>query len=389
MNKVKEIVKLSLICLISTSIISIILGIFLKSLEKVSTVFSNASYLIVFLPICGVLVSILYQKYGNNADKGNTLIFDVYKNNNKLPVQMAILAPFATILSHLFGASIGREGIGLQVSSSVFSYFSNLFKLSDKHKQILLLSAASAGFGIIFQTPLSGIIFGHEFFKKRKIIVDSIFYSAVSSYFGIIIIRSMGVHHTNYKSIELPEMNIKFILALVCFGLVSGLGAWLYIKLVEVIKNKYEVTLINKQLRIFVGGLMIIIFVLVVQTIRYQGLGLNLIEDAFAGTVKWYDGLLKILITSLSVGGGFYGGEVTPLFASGASLGSVVATYFLLPASLGAALGYISLFSSAAHAPLTGIMLGMELFGIAGLPVYIVVCCISFYVNRKQNMYKT
>ena len=187
-----------LVTILSTIIISLILGLFLTTLNIISTIFFNNSWMIIFLPLVGVVVRYFYNKYGIESDKGNKLLVESYQNNKNIPFRLAILAPISALLSHLFGASVGREGIGLQVGASVFSSIATKLKLTEENKKIMILAGISSGFAIIFQTPFSGMIFGYEFLKWQDKKPNALFYSFISSFIGIEIIKLFNIHHNNY-----------------------------------------------------------------------------------------------------------------------------------------------------------------------------------------------
>ena len=66
----------------------------------------------------------------------------------------------------------------------------------------------------------------------------------------------------------------------------------------------------------------------------------------------WYDFLLKILFTTFTIGVGFKGGEVTPLFFVGATLGSALSAVVPLPMGLLAGIGFVAVFAGATNTPL-------------------------------------
>ncbi len=86
---------------------------------------------------------------------------------------------------------------------------------------------------------------------------------------------------------------------------------------------------------------------LVLNNQRYLGLSLPLLEDAFAGNAQPFDFVGKLFFTVLSLGAGFQGGEVTPLFEIGATLGSSLAPLLHLSIPFLAGLGFIGVFSGA------------------------------------------
>ena len=82
------------------------------------------------------------------------------------------------------------------------------------------------------------------------------------------------------------------------------------------------------------------------------GLGVCLpIVASFSEQQMWYDFLLKILFTTFTIGVGFKGGEVTPLFFVGATLGSALSAVVPLPMGLLAGIGFVAVFAGATNTP--------------------------------------
>jgi len=88
---------------------------------------------------------------------------------------------------------------------------------------------------------------------------------------------------------------------------------------------------------------------------------------------------MKILFTAITLGSGFKGGEVTPLFCIGATLGAAFAHLVGQPAGFFAALGFVAVFAGAANTPLACILMGIELFG-SGIAVPLAATCILAYI---------
>ena len=122
---------------------------------------------------------------------------------------------------------------------------------------------------------------------------------------------------------------------------------------------------------------------------NYSGLGLALIERGFEGTASFFDPAMKFILTVLSLGAGFQGGEATPLFAIGASLGGFLGSASGISPALLAGLGLIGVFGSATNTPLTTIILGVELYGTAGLPYYILTAVIGYYAMGHNSIYSS
>ena len=121
------------------------------------------------------------------------------------------------------------------------------------------------------------------------------------------------------------------------------------------------------------------IAVYAIGTTKYIGLGIPTIVDSFNENLNSYDFLLKLLFTSFTLGAGFKGGEVTPLFYIGAALGNVLIWFIPLPMGLLAGMGFVAVFAGATNTPIACTVMGIELFGIeAG--VFIALACSTAYL---------
>jgi H+/Cl- antiporter ClcA len=140
--------------------------------------------------------------------------------------------------------------------------------------------------------------------------------------------------------------------------------------------------------RPFLGGWLIVAAWLGLGLERHAGLGLNLIDQAFAQAMPWWESLLKAGFTAWSVGSGFKGGEVTPLFAMGATLGSAWGAVAPVPVAWMAALGLVAMFGGAARTPLACAVMAVELFGWPLLGPALLVCHVSARMAGRVGIYK-
>jgi H+/Cl- antiporter ClcA len=122
--------------------------------------------------------------------------------------------------------------------------------------------------------------------------------------------------------------------------------------------------------------------------VHAAGQGATTLSSAFhSGGAAEFSWLNKLLLTCISLGSGFKGGEVTPLFFTGATLGNAIASHLNLPVPLFAGLGFVCVFAGAAHAPLTGIAIAMELFGPMAVPFFVPACWIAHKACIKPGIY--
>jgi H+/Cl- antiporter ClcA len=142
-------------------------------------------------------------------------------------------------------------------------------------------------------------------------------------------------------------------------------------------------------LRPFIGGIILALAIYFIDTTKYIGLGVPMIVEAFSDTNAPYDFLVKILFTGFTLGAGFKGGEVTPLFFVGATLGSALSVVVPLPIALLAGMGFVAVFSGATHTPIACTVMGMELFGM-GSGLYIgIACIIAYFFSGSVGIYKS
>ena len=129
---------------------------------------------------------------------------------------------------------------------------------------------------------------------------------------------------------------------------------------------------------------------LLVGTTDYNGLSLPLIERSVAGeSVFPLAFLLKIVFTAVTLGSGFMGGEVTPLFAIGSSLGAALAGPLGVDAGLLASIGFVAVFAGASNTPLACALMGIELFGGGGAVYLLMGCVIAFLASGHHSIYPT
>jgi H+/Cl- antiporter ClcA len=132
-------------------------------------------------------------------------------------------------------------------------------------------------------------------------------------------------------------------------------------------------------LRPLLGGSVVAAVVLVSDADRYIGLGIPTIQAAFAQPLAPWDFAGKMVFTIASLGSGFKGGEVTPLFYIGATLGNALAPLLHVPFALLAGVGFVAVFAGAANTPIASTLMAIELFG-AEVGVYAAVGCVLAYL---------
>ena len=361
---------------------------FLVALEWVSQTRDNNNWIIWLLPIGGLLIGLGYHYWGKSVVKGNNLLLEEYENPQKIiPFKMAPLVLFGTLITHLFGGSAGREGTAVQMGGAIADQFTKLFQLDASERKTILILGISAGFASIFGTPLAGALFALEVLYFSKINLKSIFLSFLVAYIAYFTVELWHVKHTHYSIPFVPKISFIILIWVLLVSILFGLSAMLFSRSTHFWGRLFSKTISFPPLRPFVGGCFIALAVYFIGTTKYIGLGIPMIVDAFSNPNSSYDFLLKILFTGFTLGAGFKGGEVTPLFFVGATLGSALSIIVPLPIALLAGMGFVAVFSGATHTPIACTVMGMELFGIESGIFIGIACLIAYFSSGSMGIY--
>jgi H+/Cl- antiporter ClcA len=361
---------------------------FLVALEWVTQIRENNKWIIWLLPIGGLVIGLGYHYWGKSVVKGNNLLLEEYENPQKIiPLKMAPLVLFGTLITHLFGGSAGREGTAVQMGGAIADQFTKLFQLDASERKTILILGISAGFASIFGTPLAGALFALEVVYFSKINFKSIFLSFLVAYIAYFTVELWHVNHTQYTIPFVPEISFLTLFWIVLVSVLFGLAAMLFSRSTHFWGHLFSKNISFPPLRPFVGGCFIALAVYFIGTTKYIGLGVPMIVDAFSNPNTSYDFLLKILFTGFTLGAGFKGGEVTPLFFIGATLGSTLSLIVPLPIALLAGMGFVAVFSGATHTPIACTVMGMELFGIESGIFIGLACSIAYFSSGSVGIY--
>lgn len=382
--------KWILICVLIGILSGSASAFFLVSLEWVTQFRIHHDWIIWLLPIGGLLVGLSYYYWGESVVKGNNLLLEEYENPQKvIPLKMAPLVLLGTLLTHLFGGSAGREGTAVQMGGAIADQFTKLFKLDNSERKILIILGISAGFASVFGTPLAGAIFALEVLYFSKINLKSIVLSFLVAYAAYFTVEFWHVKHTHYSIPVVPEISISTFAYVIIIGVLSGFAALLFSRSTHFWSSLFSKNIKYPPLRPFIGGIVLAIAIAGFGLTKFSGLGVPVIVDSFSNANPWYDFLLKILFTGFTLGAGFKGGEVTPLFFVGATLGSALSLIIPLPIAFLAGLGFLAVFSGATHTPIACTIMGMELFGIESGIFIAIACTIAYFSSGSVGIYKS
>lgn len=364
-------------------------AVFLLALDLVTDVREANVWLIALLPLAGFGIGYMYYQYGANSSKGNNLLLEaLYEGKKPIPLRMTPLVLFGTIFTHLFGGSAGREGTAVQMGGSLADQLTKWLSLDRKHRRILLICGVAGGFASVFGTPLAGAIFSLEWMLIRKFRWQSLFPAFLTAFVADWVCEyGWGVHHAGYPILDIPVHSLANLAWVIPAGIAFGLAARLFAETGHMVSEIFKKAISYPPYRPVIGGILVASIVYFSGTTTYIGLGIPRIVEAFVTPLPWYDWLVKTGLTGLTLGSGFKGGEVTPLFFTGATLGNALSAWIPLPLSLLAALGFVGVFSGATNTPMACTVMGMELFGYETGIFIGLACIVAYFFSGKGSIY--
>ena len=348
-------------------------------------------FLIPFLPLLGLCIVFMYDKWGGGVEEGMNLVFAAgFDDTRAIPFRMMPLAVGATWFGHVGGASVGREGVACQIGA-VIGYTVGKFVKNKRFTQTLIIAGMAGGFAGLFRTPVAAVCFALEVMVAGRLFYYALLPAIIAAGSASVVSGMLGLTHEYFPLPDMDEaaFTLPFVAKLTVLALLFCAAGQLFAHLLKYCHERFQVWMPNKYKRIFIVGAVLSALLLVVHKGRYAGLSFSITDAIFeGGNVFVYDWILKLLFTVVCLSAGFQGGELTPLFIIGSAFGYVAAPLFGLPPLLGAALGHGAVFGSATNTLLAPIAITGAVFGFQYMPLFALVCAVAFYCNGNHSIYR-
>lgn len=367
-------------------------ALFLTLLSAATDAHQQHPELLFLLPLVGIPIAWAYAGIGRSAVGGSNLLINqihATDQTNRVPLRMFPLIFVAAILTHLCGGSAGRMSSAVQMSGAIAGWLSRVLRLSTAQLRVLLMCGISSGFSSIFGTPLAGAIFGMEVLALGGMRYEALLPCLIASIVGVLIVEGLGVPHALYPiNTAIPAVSVQLLLLVALAGVVFGIVSVLFVEATALVEQGMRRLPAHPVVRIFLGGCVIVAVTLVLQTQRYNGLSLSLLQDSLAGEhVPRLAFAAKLVLTALTLGVGFKGGEVTPMLVIGAALGASIAGPLGVAPGLFAALGAVAVIAGATNTPIACIIMGAEMFGTHGIIYFGVAVMIAYTISGNHGVY--
>lgn len=385
MNNFKKCALWLLLGIVSGVVCGLCGVVFSKSVDFITNIRTQHDWLLYILPMGG-LISVGIYKLCRVKNIGTTNVFDCVRTEQNLPCLLAPAIFCGTCISHLLGASAGREGAALQIGGGVTNVLSRILRLDEDSRHITVMCGMAALFSAVFGTPLAACVFVLEVIMT-KLCLSAALPVLMSSITAFIVSTLLGVHPERFDMGTIPQPSLALIYKSAIIVLAGILVSFVFCKGLRLGKTFAKKIFKNEFLRVAVGGVTIVALTLLVSNREYNGGGVDIIERVFEGFVRYEAFALKILFTIICISAGYKGGEIIPTLFIGATSGGALALILELPIGTGSAIGMAVLFCTATKCPFATILLCGEMFGFACMPIIIPVVIISFLLARYQGLY--
>ena len=362
---------------------------FHHALHFVTHLRESHTWLIFLLPVGGLLSVGIYTLFRQRSNRGTNEVIDAVLSGGDVSAYVSPTIFLASAVTHLFGGSAGREGAALQIGASNATLISRGLRLGRRDRRVMILCGMSAVFAGLFSTPLTATLFCMEFLSVGMLFSPALLPGYIAAYTASKVSGLLGVHAEGLLLETVTAVTLgnvwRFVILAVLVSLLGILMCWVFHKAEHLAQHHVK----NPWIRIAIGGVLITGLTLLVGDHRYNGAGMAMALGAVEGHADWFDFILKMLFTALTLAAGFKGGEIVPTFCIGATFGCVAGSLLGLDAGICGALGLIGLFCCATNSPFASIVLSIEMFGGANVHLFALVCVICFVLSGHSGLYSS
>ncbi|URZ02208.1 chloride channel protein [Clostridium felsineum] len=348
-------------------------------------------YYYLFLPIglflSNFIINLLPEAKGHGTEKA---IKSVNENKGNMDIKVVPIKLLTTLITIIFGGSVGLEGPATQIGGTISSFLGSSFKMNTADKRRLVVCGISAGFVSVFNAPIGAAIFACEVLYIGKLSYISLLPSLISSFTSYYTGLYLGNKPLSFPISYVPKNQFKAFVGVLIFSFIVGIASILFIKLVEFIDMFFRKLKIYPPLKGIIGGAIIIVLVTITGSTETLGIGDNVFTNAVLGTKTTSNLFLtKSLTTSLTLGCGGSGGILTPMLFIGSTLGNAFAQLIHSNLVFYSAIGMVAFLAACSNVPISSIVIAIELFG-GNIGLYASIAIgISYIIVGHASIYPT
>ena len=252
----------------------------------------------------------------------------------------------------------------------------------------MTMCGMAAGFAALFGTPLAASVFAMEVVSVGVMYYAALLPCVLASVIAQRFSLFLGGEATEFAVSGIPqEADALLIAKLLLFGAAcAGLAALVCIVFHNV-GHLFKKWFPNRYVCIAVGGAAVVVLTLLLGTRDYNGAGTQVIERAMAGDASYAAFFIKLVMTAITIGVGYKGGEIVPVLFIGSTFGAAYGGFFGLAPSFAAGLGMTAVFCGVTNSPLTSILLAYELFGGQSLALFALPVTVAYMLSGYYGLY--
>lgn len=327
------------------------------------------------MAFAGLVVGYIVSRWASEA-KGHgvpEVMEAVAIRGGRIRPRVAAIKVLASSITIGAGGSAGREGPIVQVGSALGSTLGQLLHFSNERVRTLVACGAAAGIAATFNAPIAGSIFALEVILGRFTVryFGAVVLSAVSaSVIGRVFLGDKPAFNVPAYSLDhFGELGIYIVL-----GFLAALVAVIFIRMLYRAEDLFDRWKAPQSIRSSIGMILTAAVALPLAGREVLGPGLEMIGETIAGDFRLPLAtltallILKMLATCFTLGAGNSGGVFAPSLFMGAILGGIVGSVGqqLFPNVVQhpgayAIVGMAAVFSGAARAPITAVLIVFEM----------------------------
>lgn len=354
--------------------------------DYVTALRAGRPWLLFGLPPAGLAIVGLY-KLTKTEGRGTDDILNAVRQGTDVPPLLLPAILLGTVLTHLCGGSAGRMGAALQMGGVIGCCTGRLFRTDGPDTRVIIQCGMAAFFSALFGTPLTGAAFALTVVSVGSFYPAALLPCLTAALTSYVITLAMGLAPMRF-AVTAPALETGMLLRVMLLGALCALVSTLFCRAVRAAGGALKKHIPNVWLRAVIGGLAVILLTFLTGGQAYNGTSMPMTVRAIeGGSAPGWAFLVKILFTAVTLGAGFKGGEIAPLFCAGSAFGCAAGPLLGIPPGFAAAAALAAVFCGAANCPIASIFLSIELFGAQGLPYFALACGVSFALSGRRGLY--
>ena len=360
---------------------------FYHTLHFVTETRTAHPWIIALLPLGGLLIVFVYRKCGVVTDRGTNQIITSITGSDRVQLRKAPLIFCATAVTHLFGGSAGRESAALQIGGCIGQNLGYLFRFHEGDRKIITMCGMSAAFAALFGTPMSAAFLAMEISSIGVLYYAALVPCTLSALTANAFAVWLGTRPDAFTSYIAPSFTVSHAVICGSLTILCALISILFCVSLHRGGEFFQKLLPNPYARIAAAGALVAVLTFALRTPLFTGAGMDVIEQAFEGSVPAWAFLGKILFTTLTMSSGYKGGEIVPSLYIGATFGSTFGMLVGFDHQMCAAIGMAALFCGITNCPIASLLLCFEMFGYAGMPYFLITIALSYAFSGYYSVY--